>query len=452
VSIGIQMMPLPSSILLFDRYGSSDGMAGAESSIWFSPDGFTEGIWDLVSSGSFAGSTQFKSIHPDFLTELYGDRYTVEYSDEHSLPQNLLKVLAVYSVPSEDMSALGIHPSGMQTGSQQKYVVVRSEIIHGENPPDVSSYDGTYFRITPDEVRLVSDADNQYFPIGYLVQGAKFQKLKMTDPMVDDYQPYDQNQVVIHNWVFQIGTNETPTYFAAKGTAGVDLINTPVSNKLVLLPASAYPQRPYNNSTIDVSLAVKNAGGTLHLLIVRPITLHQNVVQPLQDAFEQLDTISVQIANDNGPWYIASQNIGANPDKSQATPNAFMAASERTLANNWANTPNTTAIPWNDLVHILLSAQVGHNTTESLTEIGTYMNQTLVPLMQGDVIASADLSSSGTLDKPINIAPGDYTIVVWWSSALGMQLWIQDATVQEDAQATVALDSSGLFVNYRLAQ
>jgi len=75
-----------------------------------------------------------------------------------------------------------------------------------------------------------------------------------------------------------------------------------------------------------------------------------------------------------------------------------------------------------------------------------------VPLMQGDVIASADLSSSGTLDKPIHIAPGDYTIVVWWSSALGMQLWIQDATVQEDAQATVALDSSGLFVNYRLAQ
>ncbi|HTV49331.1 MAG TPA: CvpA family protein [Phycisphaerae bacterium] len=449
VLIGIQMMPLPSSILFFDRYGSSDGMAGAESSIVFWPDEFTEGIWDLVSGGSFAGPTQFKSVHPDFLTELYGDRYTVEYSDEHSLPQNLLKVLAVYTVPSDELGTLGIH-SAIQSSSPQKYVVVQTEVQHGESPPDVSSYDGTYFRITPGEVRLVTDADNQYFPIGYIVQGIKFKSLKMTDPMVDDYQPFDNNSVVVHNWVFHLNSDETPTYIQVKGTALVDLMNTPVSKKLAVIPAAAYPQRPYNNSTINVTLAITNPGGTLHLLILRQATQHQNVVQPLQDAFDQLDTMCTQIANANGPWYLASQNVGTNPDKSQAVPNAFTATSERTIANNMANEPNTDMLSWNDLIHILLTAQVGHNTTESLTKLSTYMDQTLVPLMQGDVIASSQLSDTGALAAPINIAPGDYTVVVWWDSALGMQLWVQDTTVQEDAQDVVSLDASGLFVNYRL--
>jgi Colicin V production protein len=458
VLIGIQMMPVPSSILLYDRYPSIDpqtqkplGIAGEESDIWFSPDGFTEAIWDWVSGGSFGGTTAFKSIHPDLLTELYGIRYTVEYSDEHSLPPDLLKVLAVYKVPTDAQSTLGL-PNSTNNTQQAKFIVIRTEVIHGESPPDVSSIEGTYFRITPAEVRLVTDGDNQYFPIGYLEQGEKFQPLKMTDPMVDDYQPYDNDQVVIHNWVFKIDSDETPTYLAVKGTAGVDLLNSTFSNKLAMLPVSAYPQRPYNNATIDVTVAANKPEGTIHLLILRQFTMHQNVVNPLQNAFDQLDVMSSQIASTNGPWFLASQSNAVNPDKSPAMPNASMASQYRQQANNMADASNDLPLDWNDLVHVLLIGQVGHNTTESLSKISTYMNQTLEPLMQNDVIASADLNSSGTLDKPIHIAPGGYTVVAWWNSALGMQLWVQDATVQEDAQETVSLDASSLFVNFRLAQ
>ena len=144
VLIGTQMLPLTASIAGFNRY--PNGLARSSSSIWFDPDGFVESIWDMTSGNSMGGSPAFAMIHPHFLKELYGLRYTVQYAGRKTLSPELLKVLAAGTIPNNKASLFHIPPM-----PGKKILVVRTQVNHGSKQPAISS-DSGYFRLTPSEV------------------------------------------------------------------------------------------------------------------------------------------------------------------------------------------------------------------------------------------------------------------------------------------------------------
>src|SRR5271154_4434405 len=94
ILVGIQMLPLGTNLLGYDRFGGANGMQtyedqgngpvptpnglAAGSDIWLMPDNFTVGIWNLALGKALGGNQSFASVHPNFLVESYGYRQTVQ--------------------------------------------------------------------------------------------------------------------------------------------------------------------------------------------------------------------------------------------------------------------------------------------------------------------------------------------------------------------------------------
>ena len=112
VMIGVQMLPLPSSILGYDRYSTAQDLAShSASGLWLDPDGFVTSLWGLVSGRSL-GAHSFSKYNPAPLRQFYADRYTVQYAGAKALPPSLLHVpfagplpvglIKQYGIPAAD--------------------------------------------------------------------------------------------------------------------------------------------------------------------------------------------------------------------------------------------------------------------------------------------------------------------------------------------------------------
>ncbi len=432
VMVGIQMLPLPSSILGYDRYSSAKDLAdNSPNRLWLNPDGFVISLWDMVSGRSL-GEHPYAKYNPQPLRAAYADRYTVQYVGFKALPASLLHVPFAGPLPESSVKRYGIPASGQQV------IFIRTEVNHGNTQPDVSSEQG-YFRLTPAEVQLVTTGGKMYFPNGYLEYGQRYVPLKINDPMVDDYRTVHGHRRVIQDWIFIIPPSDHPLVFRMKQTAEVNL---PLSGeKLEALRTSDYPQLPYNNSSLDVQLAAGNlAAAPVHLWIIPSSTLMSDVRLTMQSASARLGRIRRAINNGKPPW--SSANIAGMPNTSMIT----------MYHQNALNLRLQHVAPWSELLPVLLASQVGTNTNQSLTRIRTYFRGTLEPLMAQQRLVEATLNAQGGLNKPIKLGPGQYNILIWTQTAAQMRVWLKAATVHEGGKASVHLASGDKVVSYSIAQ
>ena len=441
--IGIDMLPLPTTILGYNRYPTSSGMAGKSAGMWLAPGSFTSWIWSQLSGGAWSGggSVPFAQIHPDIQRELYGYRHTVQYAGMKTLPPNLLTVLAASRLPFKTLPALGIP----NPGAYHHILVVRSRVRRGSKPPDISDDEG-YFRLTPTEVRLVTTHQRQYYPIGYLKFGKHFRALKLHSPIVDDYRSVGGSHVVIQNWVFRIRENESPLVFEIKSTARVDFQRTAISKKLVPLAAADYPQLPYNRAALKLTLSLHAPPGPVHLWILRATTDLSHVRIAVQQAYRRLGRIAKAVQGHQPVWSMAAQRTRGNPS-------AASAQQYRSIANTMVGQAGHFTESWTELVPVLLASQVGHNTTECMSRLHHYLQTTLKPLMRREQIAALTpaVSSPGQ-PLTIRVAPGNYALVAWSSSTAGMRFWVSQAQVEPNGSTSALLNDSQLVVNYQLGK
>jgi hypothetical protein len=433
VMVGIQMLPLPSSILGYDRYSSAQDLASnSPGGLWLDPDGFVTSLWGMVSGRSLGGQS-YSKYNPQPLRAFYADRYTVQYAGAKALPPSLLHVPVAAPLPQNLVKRYGIPAAGQQV------ILIRTEVNHGNLQPNVSSDQG-YFRLTPAEVQLVATDGKIYFPSGYLEYGRRYVPLKLNAPLVDDYRTVHGHRRVIQDWIFIIPPSSQPLVLRMKQTAEVNLLSL-ASQKLVALRTSAYPQLPYNNSSLAVHLsASKLTAAPVHLWIIPSATRVSYVRLALQAASARLGTIRRAINGGKPPW--SSANFSGTPNTSMVT----------MYHQNALNLRLHHDVAWGQLMPVLLASQVGTNTNESLTRMRSYFRGTLEPLLAQQRVAAATLNAQGSLNKPIKLGPGHYNILIWTHTAAQMRIWLQAVTVHEGGKASVNVGSGQKIVNYSIAQ
>ncbi|MGC8559077.1 MAG: hypothetical protein ACP5O1_00175 [Phycisphaerae bacterium] len=435
VLIGIQMLPLTSSIAGYDRY--PNGMARSSSAIWFDPDGFVESIWDMTSGNSVGGSPAFAIVHPHLLRELYGLRYTVQFAGRKTLAPSLLKVMAAGTIPADKASLFHIPPM-----LGKKIVVIRTEVHHGSTQPAVSS-DSGYFRLTPSEVRLVTTDGHQYYPVGFLRYGALFQKLTFNSAVVDDYRHVNGHRVVIQNWIFALRPSQKPYFIELKGTARGMIAGAAISKTLAALPMHDYPKLAYENSKLTITVAADAKLGTLVGVAVPAQIRMLKVAGLVQAAYRRLGVISRAITNSQPPWSDASSHT-------VGTPTAEQAGQWRSMGNQLIANGNSHEEPWWEVLQLLTTSQVSTDTSRSLARERHFFKNQIIPLLNGQEPVNLRLTPGKS--TTIKIAPGNWQIILWSIHSSQMYVWSKSASVRIGQSNSVTLGGSDQIVNYNLSK
>ena len=252
-------------------------------------------------------------------------------------------------------------------------------------------------------MRLVTNKGRQYYPIGYLKFGLHFKPVNSQTPIVDDYQPYKGHRRAIENWVFRIGSDETPTLFEMKATARVALAPIILASAKQALPtiaASYYPQHPYNNSTMTLSAKIPSGLGPVKFVVL-PTNIGMNQLEGLAHAaLNRLDQIHHDLDVDHQPAWVNSVN------SIKGTPTAAAASQYYNVALRINGTPNDGAVSWTDVLSTLLASQVGQTTDQCRTRITTYFNSSILPLIQTQSTLVYTTDAAGNITKPLHVAPG----------------------------------------------
>ncbi len=435
--IGIDMMPLPSSILGYSRY--PDGMNHAATDVWLDPDGFVTTLWNNVGGASMGGPTVFASVNPDFLRQLYGYRHGVFYGTWNTLPPNLLKVIAMGSLHSDMLTTLKVPAPGQR----HKIWLVQTRVRRGATEPDVSanSADGNnYLFLTPTQVRLVTTGGHQYYPIGYLKLGEVFHPLHLNTPVVDDYRMVDGHHSVYQDWIFKVASDERPMLFEMKNTARVALRK--ISKKFKVLAARDYPQRPYNKATLAISVQSSGMPGPYQVMIVPASVKMLDLQNEVHAAYSRLHHLyDVLFNNRSGAWAGAVTKIQGTPNT-----NSVQQYYQQSITAN--SEPISYRFSWPQIVSLLLSSQIGHNTAQCLQNVGSYFTGNILPVLRTKKVAYFNTDMHGAIPNPIHIAPSDYTVVAWRITGRALRIWMADVTVAPTKAQSLTLNSAALVASY----
>ncbi len=89
--VGIQMLPIGSTVLGFERVSMEQGQI-KEADFAFKPDRFTVGLATMLSNGRFGGDQPMSRVKPDLLVELYSGRANPQPEERVFLPPDALAV------------------------------------------------------------------------------------------------------------------------------------------------------------------------------------------------------------------------------------------------------------------------------------------------------------------------------------------------------------------------
>ncbi len=92
--IGVQMLPIGSSVVGFERFQQDKQGRTVEKDFLFKPDAFTVGLANLLSNGRFGGGNPLEYARPDLLTELYSARSAPQTEAAFAVPKDSLSVNA----------------------------------------------------------------------------------------------------------------------------------------------------------------------------------------------------------------------------------------------------------------------------------------------------------------------------------------------------------------------
>ena len=433
ILLGLQMLPLPRSLMGFDRFPGDNAMQGEgpgelsrnTNGVWFSPDQFVQLIWKGASGRSLGGTGLYDKyswadVHPDLTVESYGYRNNVWKASQRTLPADLFSVSAAwYSSDPKDYETLGI-PA---TASRGRAVLVRSEVKRGDRPPDVSTDpEDAFFRITPTQVRLLTSKQRQYYPIGYLDQGRKFQPLPLdSGHLVEDYASGGGGSRVVEDWVFMINDDEVPTVFEMKEYARADLAGILKPNRPSPMVASAYPPKAYLKDLSSITVTF-NAGGkkieAAKVYLVAHDMLQDDVISEVRTAFDRLESINASIRDGTNGW---------SRDPKPGVPEASFINYALRDATNMKTDPGDKSEPWQYILNILLAGQAEPDGERNLSNYPAFFEDHFIPMLQNAKKASAlrgtaTADADGKAELPRNLA-GMYGLIATMKTDRGFFVW-----------------------------
>ena len=435
--IGVEMMPLPTTILGYNRY--PDGMNNPAADIWLDPDGFITAIWNNVGGASLGGPAVFADVNPDFTRQLYGYRHGVLYGAWNTLPPNLLKVVSMGSLHADNLATLKI-PS---PGARHTIWLIQTRVRRGATEPDVSanSADGeNYLFLTPTQVRLVSSGGHSYYPVGYLKFGEVFRPLALNTPVVDDYRMVNGHHTVYQDWIFKVRSQERPMLFEMKNRARVALQK--ISKKFKTLARQDYPQHPYNKATLAISVQSSGVPGPYEVMIVPAGVKMLDLQNAVHAAYSRLHHLNnVLFHNRSGAWAGAQTKIKGTPNA-----NSVQQYYQQSITAN--SEPISKSFDWPQIASLLLSSQIGHNTAQCMQNVSSYFTSTILPVLKSKKVDSIITGVHGTIRKAIHIAPSAYTVVAWRITGRALRIWMTDVTIAPSKAQSVTLSGSSAIASY----
>ena len=444
--VGIQMLPLGTAILGYDRFGGATGMrvegdptaVASGSNIWLDPDNFTVGMWELALGKAMGGSVGFSNVHPNFLVESYGYRQTVASGANTALPADLLAVpVAWQSADAGILKQLNI------TDPDKAVVMVRAEVSQGGDPPKSAVNMGTtgdaakgYFFITPTQIRLVTDKARQYYPIGHLERGTSLIMTPYDSGQIADDMPKDKTKVV-EDWLFEINKDEKPKFVEMKQLARVQLADVLKNEPAHPESASAYAPRTSRaeQSTLVLQIngeGAKNDGVTVYVLSLNSTLRNANpVIGPAYD--ENLAHLK-DIESGNQTVWLAAQGKPGVPNTGE------MNSAWRILQNLRNKAPEDN-VPWNEFLQYLFFGAATPDGVRNIVVLPQYYEEKVVPLITPSIIVQGKTDGSGKVELK-EIPKGSYAIVAAAKGDKAFYFWSHTKSVAAKTTETLDLTAS----------
>ncbi|MGN6367144.1 MAG: CvpA family protein [Phycisphaerae bacterium] len=444
--VGIQMLPLGTTILGYDRYGTGTGMrvegdpaaVASGSNIWLSPDNFTVGMWELALGKALGGSVGFENAHPNFLVECYGYRQTVEPGANTALPKELLNVpVAWQSADPAILKQLNIEDP------DKAVVMVRAEVSQGGDPPKSSVNMGTtgdaakaYFFITPTEIRLVTDKARQYYPIGYLERGTTLIPMPYDSGQIADDMPKDKTKVV-EDWLFEINKDEKPKFVEMKQLARVQLADVLKNQPVRPEAATAYAPRTARAEQATVIVRV-NAEGMksegVKVYITTLNTTYRDARSTIVEAYDANLSHLKEVENGTGgsTWVAAAGKPGV--------PNSGDMNTTWRMLQNMESKGAEDSITFQEFLQYLFPGAATPDGVRNLVVYPEYFNNKIVPLITPAIIAQGETDSSGKVELK-DIPKGSYDVIAMGKGDKAFYFWIQNKQVQAKATQTLELSA-----------
>jgi hypothetical protein len=430
--LGIEMLPLKTTVLGYDRYegsarmeSSTPGTPSEGKNVWLSPEGFTMGFWNLASGRGLGGSRPFASIHPNLADEAYGYRNVVQYGQLQTL-NNGLKVSAAQLVTSahpDEMKRLHI-----QDGKEG--LLVRCEISGGT---DIDAY----FRVTATAVRLVTSANKQYYPIGYLDAGRRFVATPLANGHTADDEP--GGNPAIEEWVFQFDKGERPTTLEIKGLSRVDLAQVDISEKpLTPLAVTQYPHKEYRQNEGAVALTLTNGGQPLPnvpILLLRGAT-RRDLSPVLPTAYNRTKEVLQQFTDGQGGWHDP-------PSNNEHFPKETFANAQRMMREPAGSALDTPIFLRDQLPHMYI-ANTGPSPLSTPGLLQTYTDNVMIPTLrngENTVIAEGVTDAAGKVNFA-GVPKGTWVAFAATKVDNKFYMWCANVEVKPKETTNRSLDSS----------
>lgn len=450
--VGMEMLPLPRALMSFDRYPAESTMqktdaplvkgkpvgelATGHASIWFSPDQFVAGMWNVVSGKSLGGNHPWEDEHPALITELYGYRNSVVTGSRRSLPPDLFNVQGVWqSTDPKDLEGLGLSP----IDSRSKLVLVRVKVDKGDKDPHIANdpNEDPYFRISATQIRLVAgkkEGDKftdpkQYYPVGYLENGQTFVPLALdSGHLVEDF----AGNSLIEDWIFLINPDETPSVAEMKELGHKELADVIKTGKPQNLARNNYPPLAYlkDLSTITAKFdagSQKIESATVYLI---------DEASPLSAMEPELGRM---YKNDEDIWsWIQGPSHGWSNKDVPGLPSPEIFRSASFTGQTIETEAPETKVPWVQALPIMLGGRAEADPERNMNIYRNYVEETLLPMWtsakSGSPIlhnqVTADASGNATMDR---IVTGDYCVVAVMKTDRGFYFWAQTEQMSKAA-------------------
>ncbi|MCK4914084.1 MAG: hypothetical protein KAI59_06820 [Planctomycetes bacterium] len=213
--------------------------------VLFNADGFTAGLFNLVSNGSFSGKKSFTALHPDFLDQVFLNRIA---ADKVSVVTDSKAVrvpdrIAVWPAPQNLKDAAdpnqlvkskdGYNPTIVRLGIEKKAI--------GNKAKDAGVF-------TPSQLRLICKREKDakhpllghainVYPTGYLKTANQLQLKRLNEKISIKRSDFNDNDKVLWiDFVFDVPTDFVPKLLEFKQNV-VALVPPPANAEQV--PAAA---------------------------------------------------------------------------------------------------------------------------------------------------------------------------------------------------------------------
>jgi hypothetical protein len=438
--IGIEMLPLYTSLMGYDRFGGESrmegdipGVASNNHNTWLAPERFVLALWNGASGRSLGGKQAWADVHPDIDVESYGYRNTVLYASNHTIPADLMELSGAWSsAEPKDLAPFGIKPP--EAG--KKIVMVRTSVKRGKDNVDSADPGDPLFRITPTEIRLVTGNQHQYYPIGYLERGTEFTPLPLdTGAIVDDY----VRGVAIDDWVFQVPDDETPSFIEVKQLARAPV--TDIKDKpLRPLAASDYPVKSYQKEASTITVTINSRSEPIvegNVYILRPAVAFKDVKAPVQNAYRHMVQVLDAMEAGTGAW--------SAEGRSGVPPRGSWKGVQDSIGVKVMNMSDDTPLELERALEILMFGPIDSDGSKNAAAESDYVRRTIVPLLTDipsgrAIIKGAPVDTSGKVELK-DIPKGNHLIFATLRTNHAFYYWVQNVTVKPNDSLSFSFSS-----------